>query len=260
MLNDLITYLYELTTTPIVVVLATFPALIDGLLKLFSLFQSTKLKEFSYATSSYQVIRNNKAFWDDIEITHKGERINSLTVTNFAIWNSGKKLIDESDIIPSYPLCIRVIDDSKILSAQITEFVEPTNMFVVSNRQASDKAIHISFDYVDSGEGVVIQVLHTGNANSLHFEPKVKGGKYRPITTNKYYLAWSRVWKKVSPILHPILILLFLAIIRGIHSPFIVSLTAFISTMVLESFFMDLFFGHYASLKLPPKLKSYSKH
>lgn len=260
MLNDLITYLYELTTTPIVVILATFPAIIDALVKLISFFQSNKSKEFSYATSSYQVIRNNIAFCDDIEITHKGARINTLTVTNFAIWNSGKKLIDGSDIIPSYPLCIRAIDDSKILSARITEFVEPTNMFAVTNNYASDKSIHISFEYVDSGEGAVIQVLHTGNADSLHFEPQIKGGKHHHITTNKYYLSWKKMWNKVSLTLSSILVLLLLAIIKGIRSPFLVVPTIIISSIVLESFCLDLIFGHYVSLKLPPKLKSYSKH
>ena len=260
MLNDLITFLYDLTKNPIVVILATFPAVIDAVLKIFAYFQSNKSKQFSWATSSYQVIRNNKAFCDDIEVTHKGVKINTLTVTNFAIWNSGKKLIDSSDIIPSYPLCIQVVDDSKILSSQITEFVESTNMFVLSNSTESDKSIQISFDYVDSREGVVIQVLHTGNANSLHFEPKIKGGKYRFITTNKSYLAWNRIWDKVSPSLLPILISLQLAFMSGNHTPLILIPYILIVTMVFESFFLDLIFGRYVSLKVPPKLKTYSKH
>ena len=46
-----------------------------------------------------------------------------------------------------------------------------------SENDKENSEVILDFDYVDSREGIVLQILHTGNIDSLKVDGKIKGGK-----------------------------------------------------------------------------------
>lgn len=258
MFKEAFVYLWDLISDPVYVLFSNILSLFATLFSFWMYFYDFKRKVLSHASSTYQIIRNSKTSLNDIEVTYKGEKVNALAVTNFVIWNSGNKLIEGSDIASAAPLCIQAIDGSKILSVKITDVVEPSNKFTISDCFVSDNMIHIAFDYVDSNEGAVIQVLHTGDADSLVSDCIIKGGKYLPREENPYYQRMKRY--KKGYVLYPLVPLLIIGIIfRGNSHILALSYVMYIS-VVMAYVFAELIFEFIHLTVVPSKLRTYSKH
>ena len=61
------------------------------------------------------------------------------------------------------------------MDARVIRQSDVSNNFSILN--ITSNSIEIGFDYMDSGEGVRLQVLHTNSINDLLFSCKLKGGK-----------------------------------------------------------------------------------
>lgn len=136
---------------------------------------SNKKQRISTAFSSFEIIKQGKNTIQQLSLSFAGKEIHDLTITKFAIWNSGNKVINGADIVQSQKL--RVISDgsSEILEAQIVTESDEANSFRICD--VSNNQVCLDFDYIDSREGIVLQVLHTGSVNALNVDCKIKGGK-----------------------------------------------------------------------------------
>ena len=140
-----------------------------------------KKKQISYATSSYNVIKNGvdsqingeKAL-NKIEILFNNEKIPNLTITKIAFWNSGNIEIKGNDIVIACPYFIEGDKDCNILSADVITEVEPNNQFKI---ELIDNHVSIKFDYMNICHGIVIQLIHTGDREMLKYDGKLIGGK-----------------------------------------------------------------------------------
>ena len=63
----------------------------------------------------------------------------------------------------------------EILDTQIIKQSDNSNQFEILKVTSTN--IEFVFDYMDSGEGVRLQILHTGSGSDLNFICKIKGGK-----------------------------------------------------------------------------------
>lgn len=142
---------------------------------IYSHFSTSKKKQFSVAFSSFEVIKHGKNKVQNLKLMFNENAINNLTISKFAIWNSGNKVINSDDMVTGQGLEIYSDENTDILEAQIVTEVEPANSFKIIESTAHN--VSIGFDYVDSHEGIVVQILHTGDKNSLHPRCKIKGGK-----------------------------------------------------------------------------------
>ena len=132
--------------------------------------------EISYYSTTNEIVRDGKYLIPDLIVLYREEAINNLTATRYAIWNSGTEVLNNSDIVASVPLQILSDDSSgNILDAIIIEQSEETNMFRIIEK--TPQCIKINFDYANTLDGIVVQVLHTGTASSLKVDCKIKGGK-----------------------------------------------------------------------------------
>lgn len=133
-----------------------------------------KKKEFTYFENSYRIIQKGKSSIPQLQLTYDSRNIEDLFITKYAIWNSGNEVINKNDIVVEKPLKITSLgDDTVILNTKIIVESEETNKFIIDDEQESFSTIN--FDYVDSGDGIVIQIIHTGEY--LEFDGKIKGGK-----------------------------------------------------------------------------------
>ena len=118
----------------------------------------------------------NEVFDDSsFEIMQGDRSLPSLTLSKFALWNTGITLTKE-DIAAKDPIHITTDEDVEILEVQKV-YAEPENNFefIISEDK---KTITFSFDYFAKKQGVVLKIFHTGkNSNSLNVKGSLKNGK-----------------------------------------------------------------------------------
>jgi hypothetical protein len=140
-------------------------------------FRSQKMKLPAYALRSVNLIQNLVGKFEKIEMYYSGDRIENLTASKVAFWNEGKDTINYSDVAPANPIEIFVQEGLKILDAKIIFEKNPVNQFKVeiSTDRSFTKLI---FDYIDQDEGIIVQLLHTGNTKSdIGIRGSIKGVK-----------------------------------------------------------------------------------
>ena len=163
---------------------------IIGIVLAIVFFQKSKeKKEVTYCLRSCSLIRKKQKKFEKLSISYDGRQIDDLCVSNFTIWNSGNKTLNESDMVASKELTITAIENNKILDVEILKCSEETNKFSI--RILDEHSVKILFEYVDKMEGVVVQVIHTGTNKSLIIGCKIKGGK--PV---KHYSNWTPLKNK----------------------------------------------------------------
>ena len=95
----------------------------------------------------------------EIEIRYRGALLDRLTKTDLVLWNAGRLLLRGQDVVAEDPVRFCFEGQGTILSASIAKTTRTTNAIQLA--QTDDKTITIGFDYLDPGDGVVIEVLHT---------------------------------------------------------------------------------------------------
>ncbi|WP_447891396.1 hypothetical protein [Pseudomonas atacamensis] len=107
-----------------------------------------------------------------IVVQYNGHSIPRLTKSLLIIWNSGENTITGDAIVEKDPLRVQVGEDGKILSVSVLKTSRAVNDFRTVpyvNEQANEAIL--SFDFLDSNDGAVIEILHT----STDRKPRLKG-------------------------------------------------------------------------------------
>ncbi len=139
-------------------------------------------KEIACVWNSYQLIEAGNRRIPLLTLTYQDKKIDNLAVSRFAIWNSGKEVIEKSDLVESHQLKISTKDRAKILDCSLIYVNDEDNKFNIKN--ICEESAEICFDYLDTRDGAVIQVIHTGNRDELCIDCKIKGGKKLNIRNN----------------------------------------------------------------------------
>ena len=149
--------------------------------------------QISCADSSLPIIEKGINVFDKLSIKYDDKPIEKMTVTRVAIWNSGNEEIEESRFVNGRTISLRCDETTKILDAKIIQETDADNKFRIA--ECSEQEIKLSMDYVNSKDGLVVQVIHTGSYKSIYVDCKLKGGKkikkssiaYDPTPTPKKY-------------------------------------------------------------------------
>lgn len=142
---------------------------------IYTWFVGKKKKEISYVYSTYEIIKMGNSVIPGVQLLYHGKDIADLTITRYAIWNSGNEVLNSTDIVATKQLSIICTKNTnRILDAKIVKQSDETNLFTVN--QKNDTCIEVTFDYVAKHDGIILQVLHTGTAIDLKVDCKIKGG------------------------------------------------------------------------------------
>ena len=150
-------------------------------------YKSKRKKELSCYKNSYTIVKGGKSLLPDLELKYKNEPIQELVITKYAIWNSGNEVLQREDIVEIKPLQVSCNgEDTRILDVKILQESDETNQFVVVDMDKQHA--RINFDYVAPKDGIVIQIMHTGESQDVMVECKIKGGKsVKPLNKDKKY-------------------------------------------------------------------------
>lgn len=167
--------LEKLMNNPVAWLILSIITVISFAFGIYTWITGKRRKEISVSDISYVIIKAGKSQIPKLDVIYDGVNIDNLTVTQFYIWNSGNDVIDASDIVESKKLSIYSCNDTYILDAQILNLVEPSNEMCIAS--VTPDHVIIEFDYIDQGEGCLVQLLHAGDAKELNCDCKIKGGK-----------------------------------------------------------------------------------
>lgn len=147
-------------------VVASIPGLVIGI---FSLMQ----KRLLFDIFSYNLIDSKKIPLSKMKVYYSEENVEKLTASKIVFWNSAFQHIDKADISTTAPLTIE-LNEGKILDITVVKGDKSPTMVSVS-REGEKKAI-FSFDYLNRKKGGIIQIIHTGDEDSINISGEIKGG------------------------------------------------------------------------------------
>ena len=148
----------------------TFVASLASILGLFlalTIFFPPQKRPF-YSVKSFNLINNSSSTIENLDIKYKLcnnnqenqecelKAIESLTITKILFWNGGRKKINKTDIDDN-PITIVASGDNSILEAKIIHSSNNKTDFRFNSENNT-----INFNFLDSSNGGVIQVIHTG--------------------------------------------------------------------------------------------------
>jgi hypothetical protein len=96
-----------------------------------------------------------------VEIRFKGQLVERLTKTHMIFWNSGRVLLRGSDVVHTDPVRCDFADGSCILEVRVLKRTRDANKFEVHIDPERQHRAILAFDYLDPGDGVVLEMLHT---------------------------------------------------------------------------------------------------
>ena len=133
----------------------------------FTIFFPPEKRPF-YSVKSFNLINNSSSNIENLDIKYKLcnsdqentecelKNIESLTITKIFLWNGGRRSIDKADIDDGY-IKILASEDNIILEAKIIHSSNDRNDLSLNSENNT-----INFDFLDSSNGGVIEVIHTG--------------------------------------------------------------------------------------------------
>ena len=143
-------------------ILAVVSIIIGVLVSYFFYRRGLQSKEPCWDVSDHNLIYNHKSLISDVKILYRDEQVDSLSVAKIVFWNRGRETIERRHIVPADRLRIVPGGDARLLEVAIVATSRPGNEVTVSPSEDGREAT-IDFSYLDQGDGVVIQVVHSGS-------------------------------------------------------------------------------------------------
>lgn len=189
---------------------------------IYTWIKGKKTKEISIDNYTNEIVKMGKSPIKKLEMKFDGKAIQELSSTIYFLWNSGSDVINASDMVGKNPIKI-ICEDEQFLDVKILKQSDESNSFQITDFNAAN--IEMSFDYMDSGEGVKIQTLHTGNVEKIQVEYKIKGGKpKRNCAELRKERGIKKVIKAIVDELIPMFIWLF-AVLMTVLIVYIIGIT-----------------------------------
>lgn len=112
-------------------------------------------------------------FPDEIEIRYSGTVVPRITASKIVIWNCGDRTISGSDVVAGDPLRLEVSDAGRILKHTILRQTRSVNGWKLE--QPSPNLLNLNFDFLDPGDGMSIEVIHSQASDKLDLTGTLKG-------------------------------------------------------------------------------------
>jgi hypothetical protein len=173
----------KIKKTTILTIVSLFVSIICLLLAIIFYYFPSDRKSIQYSIQNYPLLKDYIQNIDGLQILLYGNDIKNLTVSNIAIWNDGRSIIERGDVPQKNPLMVKLLShDEEIITVKILHQTNIGND--VSVELKDNNCAIIDFEYIDRNDGFILQVIHTGNSistNNIFGEVKSLG------QINKYF-------------------------------------------------------------------------
>lgn len=199
----------DLMNNPYAWLFLSFCTIAAFVFAIYTWIKSKRKKEFMYISNSYQIIQIGEETIPKLKLTYDNKVVDNIVITKYALWNSGNTTIEACDILNEKPLKISSTDkNTTILDIKIISESDVTNKFRIAD--IKENCAEISFDFINPKDGIVIQVIHTGEESFFEINCRIKENKKSVKTVGK-----------ISDILHSIGVILpaIMAVLFGMSLP-----------------------------------------
>lgn len=181
---------------------------------IYTWIMGKKTKEISIDKYTNEIVKMGKSPIQKLEMKFDGKAIQDLSSTIYFIWNSGNGVINANDMVGERPIRI-TCENEQFLDVKVIKQSDESNSFRILDFNSTN--IEMTFDYIDSGEGLKFQILHTGNDEKIHVEYKIKGGKpKRDCAELRKENGIKKVIKAIADELIPMFIWLFVFLMTAL--------------------------------------------
>ncbi len=122
--------------------------------------RSLRNKEPVYSIKNNVIILNYNSKYPNLKITYKTKKIENFSVSKVLFYNRGAETITKQDIDTINHLRITAKEGVKILDASILQTNNLSSRFMLEIENSNQ--VLLNFDYINTNQGLVIQVSHTG--------------------------------------------------------------------------------------------------
>lgn len=119
--------------------------------------------KLAFVISSVRITGRDSMFPDELKIFYGDKEVQTVTQSNIVIWNSGNVTIDGENIVKADPLRLVIPKESEILAASIVFTTREVTAFSIKLRGETSNELLLSFDFLDSGDGALINLTHTSS-------------------------------------------------------------------------------------------------
>jgi len=113
------------------------------------------------------------AFPDEVEIRFAGTVVPRITASKIVIWNYGDRTISRTDLVEGDPLRVEVPEGGQILKHTIHRQTRSVNAWNID--QPSPNRLDLTFDFVDPGDGISLEVIHSQPGSELDVVGTIRG-------------------------------------------------------------------------------------
>lgn len=132
-------------------------------------------KEPCWAIRSNNIVTGYTARVGGLEILYGGEKLESLTISRILFWNRGGETIHHGDIAPGDPLRVTVVGEVKLLDLTLLQVNSEPSEFSAAVEPDRKSAL-LGFEYLDPGQGAVLQAVHSGTSSKdVQVRGSIKG-------------------------------------------------------------------------------------
>ena len=135
--------------------------LLAALVAIYSVARKREGTRVAWSVRGQNLVANYGEAVSDLSITFAGESVENLTVSKIAIWNAGTDTINSTDLVEGDLLRIVAETDARLLNVSVIQENNPPNEVRLDIAADQHSAV-VDFRFLDSGNGIVAQVFHTG--------------------------------------------------------------------------------------------------
>jgi len=132
-----------------------------------------------YSVRRQSIIENSASLLPGLSVHFSDVVQQSITVAKVSFWNHGAETINSQDIAEAKPLVIIVNGGVEVLNGIVLKRTDGANQFRIGEPQKQENgttAIPITFDFLDRGDGALVQVVHNGDEETrVWVEGRIKG-------------------------------------------------------------------------------------
>ena len=109
----------------------------------------------------------------EVVVRYRETLVPRVTASTVWMWNAGKKTVEGTDVVAHDPLGLRF--DGEVLNVRIIKVTREVLRIRADTSKEEKRTVCYGFEFLDPGDGGVLEVLHTGSPKAPECIGTIKG-------------------------------------------------------------------------------------
>jgi hypothetical protein len=138
--------------------------------------KSQRRAKLAYQYNEVTLIGGTEAaFPAEVEVRFNGVAVPRITASTLFFWNSGQRTIRGEEIVASDPLRVQFAQETLVLKSSILKATREVNGVRAESISSEAHKVQITFDFLDPGDGVALEILHSGGGSQFKVLGTIRG-------------------------------------------------------------------------------------